>query len=112
MRYASVDEDVIRFYQDSAKHEATRNIQALAEEAEILPYTFSLVVVHGDPTLRITEQEKVQAADLLVIGKHGESVLEELLLGSVTKYVLTESQCDVLISVLPDGALDTPAALN
>jgi len=33
------------------------------------------------------------------MGKHGESVLEELLLGSVTRHVLAESQSDVLVSV-------------
>jgi universal stress protein E len=33
------------------------------------------------------------------MGKHGESALEDLLIGSVTKRILAESQCDVLISV-------------
>ncbi len=33
------------------------------------------------------------------MGKHGENFLEELLLGSVTKHVLAESQGDVLVSV-------------
>lgn len=103
MRYASVDEEVIRHYRDNAKLEATRKMQALSEEAGLPPGTFSVLVMHGDPTSRITDQERAQAADLIVIGKHGESMLEELLLGSVTKYVLAESQCDVLISVLPDG---------
>ena len=35
-----------------------------------------------------------------VMGKHGENFLEELLLGSVTKHVLAESQGDVLVSAL------------
>ena len=38
-----------------------------------------------------------QADDLIVIGKHGLQVMEELLLGSVTKHVLAESQCDVMV---------------
>jgi nucleotide-binding universal stress UspA family protein len=33
------------------------------------------------------------------MGKDGQSGLEELLLGSVTKRVLAESQSDVLVSV-------------
>jgi len=37
--------------------------------------------------------------DLIVLGKHGESMVEELLLGSVTKQVLAESQGDVLVSI-------------
>lgn len=103
MRYASVNEEVIQHYRDTARQEAIRKLQELADEAGLPPYTFSLIVMHGDPTLRITEQEEVQAADLIVMGKHGESVLEDVLLGSVTKYVLAESQCDILISVLPEG---------
>lgn len=35
---------------------------------------------------------------LIVVGKQGASALEELLVGSVTKHVLNESQCDVLVT--------------
>ncbi|MBL0284623.1 MAG: universal stress protein [Zoogloea sp.] len=34
-----------------------------------------------------------------MMGKHGESALEDLLIGRVTKRVLAEFQCDVLVSV-------------
>ena len=37
--------------------------------------------------------------DLIVMGKQGESSVEDMLLGSVTRYALAQSQCDVLISV-------------
>ncbi len=47
--------------------------------------------------LRIIEQEQELDCDLIVIGKQGETVTEELLLGSVTKHVLQRSQSDVLI---------------
>ncbi len=33
------------------------------------------------------------------MGKHGEGPVADLLLCSVTKHVLAESQCDVLVSV-------------
>jgi universal stress protein E len=48
---------------------------------------------------RIIEQEQEWDCDLIVMGKHGENLLEELLIGSVTKHVLAESQGDVLVSV-------------
>jgi nucleotide-binding universal stress UspA family protein len=35
-----------------------------------------------------------------------EAVVEELLLGSVTKHVLAESQCDVLVICHPREASD------
>lgn len=46
---------------------------------------------NGDPSVRIIELKQEQNCDLIVMGRHGESALEELLLGSVTKHVLAES---------------------
>lgn len=50
--------------------------------------------------------EQELSSDLVVIGKHGSHVVEELLLGSVTKQVLAESQCDVLVICDPREAPD------
>jgi nucleotide-binding universal stress UspA family protein len=46
-------------------------------------------------------QEQIEAlhSDLVVIGKHGKSGLEDLLLGSVTKEVMQYAGCDVLMVV-------------
>lgn len=99
LRYASVDEDTIHHYRIVAKQEATQKLHALRDEAGLDRYGSSLVVLHGDPTMRIIEQEQEWGCDLIVMGKHGENLLEELLIGSVTKHVLAESQCDILISV-------------
>jgi nucleotide-binding universal stress UspA family protein len=41
-------------------------------------------------------------ADLIVMGKRGQSMVEELLLGSVTKHVLAHSSSDVFIAGHPD----------
>jgi universal stress protein E len=44
-------------------------------------------------------REKAQALDidLIVIGKRGQTELDEALFGSVTKHVLYETPCDVLV---------------
>lgn len=99
LRYASVDDDTINHYRVIAKQEAVQKLHALSEEAGLPHYAARFVVLNGDPSLRIIEQEQEQNCDLIVMGKHGESSLEELLIGSVTKRVLAESQCDVLVSV-------------
>jgi nucleotide-binding universal stress UspA family protein len=99
LRYASVDEDTIHHYRIVARQETLQKLQALRDEAGLSPRDCSLVVLHGDPTLRIIEQEQECDCDLIAMGKHGENFLEELLLGSVTKHVLAESQADVLVSV-------------
>lgn len=98
LRYASVDESIIIQYRAIARQEATQKLHELSEEAGLSPDVVRFVVLHGDPSFRIVEQEQMLNCDLIVMGKHGENMFEELFLGSITKRVLTESQCDVLIS--------------
>ena len=99
LRYASVDDTIINEYLLAVKREATASMEALCREAGLGLDEARYVLVHGDPSACVIEQEQVQSADLIVMGKHGENLIEELLLGSVTKHVLIESQCDVLVSV-------------
>lgn len=99
LRYASVDKDTINRYRIVARQEATQKLFALGDEAGLTPRNSTAVVLHGDPTLRVIEQEQEYDCDLIVMGKHGQNMVEEFLLGSVTKYVLNESQGDVLVSV-------------
>jgi nucleotide-binding universal stress UspA family protein len=99
LRHAGVEESLIQHYQTVARQEAMQKLQALRDEAGLAPERTRLLVLHGNPLQHIIEQEQEQDCDLIVIGKHGESAAEELLLGSVTKHVLTESQGDVLVSV-------------
>jgi nucleotide-binding universal stress UspA family protein len=98
LRYAGVDESMIHRYLAASREEALNKLQVLRAEAGHAAHDARLMVVHGDPSQQIVEQEQEQDCDLIVVGKHGESMVEELLLGSVTKHVLTESQCDVLVS--------------
>lgn len=99
LRHAGVDEEIIRHYRISARQEAQQKLWSLCDEAGLPRETTRLLVLYGDPLQQIIEQEQEQDCDLIVMGKHGESMLEEWLLGSVTRHVLTESQCDVLLSV-------------
>lgn len=99
LRYANVEESTINEYLLNAKRDATENMEALCRQAGLALDQARYVLVHGDPSSSVIEQEQVQSADLIVMGKHGENLFEELLLGSVTKHVLVESQCDVLVSV-------------
>lgn len=99
LRYAQVDEDTINHYRVAAMQEASQRLQALCQDAGLNATNSRQVLIQGDPATRILEQEMEQDCDLIVMGKHGESALENLLLGSVTKQVLVESQSDVLVSV-------------
>lgn len=99
LRYASVDPEIIGHYRIAARREASEKLDALRQAAGLAPEACSTQVLHGDAAMRIVEQEQEQDCDLIAIGKHGESALEDLLLGSVTKRVLDDSQGDILVSV-------------
>lgn len=99
MLYASVDEDIIDHYRVVAKREAFQKLTALRDEAGLSSDDSCMIVLHGDARSRILEQEQERDCDLIVMGKHGKSLFEELLLGSVTEHILSEAQNDVLVSI-------------
>ncbi len=53
--------------------------------------------VYGSPGRRICEAAKAWNADLIVMGNRGRSGLNELLLGSVSSYVMHHASCSVFI---------------
>ena len=73
-------------------------MHALASAAGLNTGRWEPCIVEGDASLRIVEHEQEMDCDLVVLGKHGPSVTEDLLLGSVTKHVLAEGSADVLVS--------------
>ncbi|WP_342624925.1 universal stress protein [Pseudomonas alkylphenolica] len=97
MRFAHIDQETLNHYRNVIRKDAVQQLAALSEAAGLS--NARQIVVHGDAAWRIVEQEQELDCDLIVIGKQGESALEELLIGSVTKHVLNESQCDVLVSL-------------
>lgn len=104
LRYAGVDDDVIDHYRDEARVKAARQLDELARSAGLGTSDYTALVVHGDATAEIVRHETSLNCDLVVMGKHGQHVTEELLLGSVTRRVLSEVNSDVLVIVEPQSA--------
>ncbi len=98
LRFAGVDAATIDRYRRQACVEATQRLHALALSSGLKPSEWEPCVVEGDPSQRIVEYEQTRDCDLVVLGKHGQSATEDLLLGSVSKHVLAEGSCDVLVS--------------
>jgi len=61
----------------------------------------------SDPSAEILNQAKTRGADLLVVGSHGRTGFERLLLGSVTEKVLRKADCPVM--VVPRATPDADA---
>lgn len=104
LRLAGVEEETIGQYRIAAKDEASRRLRQLGAEVGLDPFKTQYCVLQGDASRRVIEQEQEQDCDLIVLGKHGRNIVEETLLGSVTKHVLAESNSDVLISARSSAA--------
>ena len=98
MRLAGATDAKIEVYRERARKSAEQQLHALATAAGLASADWTPCLRHADPALAIVEQEIEQACDLIVVGKHGRTVMEDLLLGSVTSHVLAESVGDVLVS--------------
>lgn len=96
MRLAGASHEDIERYRDDEATRAERKIQvqmnALQAESSV-----GKLLVRGAPAPVLIEQAEHLGADLIVIGKHGGTMLDEMLLGSVTQNVLYHAGCNVLL---------------
>ena len=75
-----------------------QSLHALARQAGLKAAQWEPCIVEGEASLRLVEQEQELGCDLVIIGKHGQSAAEDLLLGSTTKHLLAEGLADVLVA--------------
>lgn len=101
LRFAGVDDRIVEQYRQAARDEATRHLTRLAADGGLERASARLNTCYGAAARCIIQQEEEQDCDLIVLGKHGRGLVEELLLGSVTKRVLAESSADVLVCAEP-----------
>lgn len=94
---AGVGEERIQEYRIAAKQQALNDIAALIGGAGDGGQRCFRTVEHGDAVPLILAEEARVKADLIVIGKRGRSMIEETLLGSVTRHVLSGASGDVLV---------------
>jgi len=97
MSIAGVEKKYIEEYRRRARTEADASMAALCAKASLPPRTVVTQVVHGGAVQRVLEEEDDEDCDLIVIGRQGQSRLEDMLLGSVSRRVLAESEADVLV---------------
>lgn len=63
----------------------------------------SHVLLQGDPAGEIVRYGRDAGIDLIVMGTHGRTGVERLLMGSVAEKVLRDAVCSVLVVKLPRG---------
>ncbi|MFP5384126.1 MAG: universal stress protein [Gammaproteobacteria bacterium] len=97
LEFAGVPAADIEAYRQRGQREAESMLHAFIQDMP--PAIRNRVVpdvTFGYPAITILEKATALGCDLLAIGKHGRSVVEEWVLGSVTQHVLRHARCDVL----------------
>jgi nucleotide-binding universal stress UspA family protein len=95
----TINEAAMKIYLEQQEKERATGIkflQELAERANNEGVKTEISHQMGDPGNKICEAADTQGVDLIVLGRRGHTGLNELLMGSVSNYVLHHAPCSVL----------------
>jgi len=96
LRTAGIDEGAIQAYRAKALDDARATMSGIIADCCVGRNDVKIVVEFGYPPAVIKKKAQAFGADLLVIGKGGEAGSQEMLLGSVVKHILYETEGDIL----------------
>jgi hypothetical protein len=82
---------------DQEMQAAEKNAKAVKDAAQKAGVDAQAFVMSGKPADAIIEIAKDKSADLIVVGSHGRTGLDRLLMGSVAERVIVMSSCAVLV---------------
>ncbi|EDX86416.1 universal stress protein family, putative [Synechococcus sp. PCC 7335] len=94
-----------REYEDQYRRLQTDSLKLLedfAEKAKAVKVSADFAQEVGMAGPVICKLGKVWKADLIVVGSHGRKGLSEMLLGSVSNYVVHHATCSVMVVHQPD----------
>ncbi|MFT3956419.1 MAG: universal stress protein [Piscinibacter sp.] len=101
LREAEVPEQVIRASRARQEAAAVARMRRQAGGLGLGGTATEFAAIHGQPVWSTLRHARSVGADLIVAGKQGRSTLGEFLLGSVSRRVLAESPCDMVIVPRP-----------
>lgn len=80
-----------------SREEIREDMRSITNRAGMESLDVTLSAQAGDPARNIIDQALETAADLVVMGTHGRSGFERLLIGSVAEKVVRKAPCPVLL---------------
>jgi nucleotide-binding universal stress UspA family protein len=113
MREAGIQEETIQAYRMAASEKARRHLNEFINDLEPGRRLVSRAVHHGFPVPVICDYLQKMDADLLAMGKRGQSRPQDLMPISMTRRLLDDAPCDLLIAPIPaneDDWFERPAA--
>jgi nucleotide-binding universal stress UspA family protein len=97
MKQAGYSEEWISLYRNDILGSVLEKMESIIRSHAPGNVRLACTVEQGRPSDVILQQAQSRNIDLIVIGKRGETELDEALFGSVTKHVLYGTSCDVLV---------------
>lgn len=98
--YPVLEDSTWRLYQERWQDYEAQGIEQLRREldmASAVGITAEFSQVGGEPAATICGVANSWQADLIIVGSHGRRGLSELLLGSVSNYVMHHAHCSVMV---------------
>lgn len=95
--YAELDDNQLMSYRTEIRENALKQLESIADAAHLDPLQSSIVVAQGSAVEKILFFADDYECDLLVLGKHGKSLTEALVLGSVTNEIINTCTQDILV---------------
>jgi universal stress protein E len=97
LKQAGFNEERVDSYRNEMLRHAREGMKKIVADCAHGDSRVTSIIEYGHASDMIPEKALSFDIDLIVIGKRGQTELDEALFGSVTKHVLYETSCDVLV---------------
>ena len=97
MSYAGVSKKRIDQYSIKSGQDALLALTQFVDEINDGRRYVTCNVAPGHPSANVRDYAEKMQADLIIIGKHGRSRIEELIVGSVTRDTIDWTKCDIMV---------------
>ncbi len=97
LQFAGLAGDEIERFRAETRRKALLEIDDLIERTGETTRLFRRSVEYGAAVRLILQKAEELEVDVIVMGRQGESTFEKMLLGSVTRHILSGAACDVLV---------------
>ena len=97
MKQAGFDADRVDRFRNEMLTHAHEGMEKIVSDYAHGNMRVASLIEYGHAPDTIREKTQTLDIDLIVIGKRGQTELDEALFGSVTKHILYETPCDVLV---------------